>query len=320
MRHVLFFTLFLVASLAMCTLAFLLLSGNSSVMTALLANLAASCPLSLLVCVIDYQLIRRIGVDTSWRMIACYLSTSLVGIVLVVLSMLILEPKSDIAKSVATFLVWNSILTLGMEIYLYHRRMLEKEALLARLEKEKAAYQFEALKQQLNPHFLFNSLNALASLAYQDAEKTNLFVKKLSAVYRYLLQTADKPLVTLREELSFLRSYLYLEEIRFGSAMQISIDVPQEMQARKIVPASLQLLVENAFKHNIATESQPLRISVKAEGDAIIVKNRLQPRGDVLSNKKGLKNLAAQFEACGREIKTEKGETSFSVALPLFAE
>lgn len=317
MRRFLFFVLFIVASLTMCTLAFLLLSGNISVMSSLLTNLAVSIPLSLLVCVIDYQLIRRIGVETSWRMVACYLATSLVGVVLVMPVTFVLEPKSDVPKSIDTFLIWNSILTLGMEIYLYHRRMLEKEAQLARTEREKAAYQLEALKNQISPHFLFNSLNALASLAYQDAEKTNLFAKKLSSVYRYLLLTADKQTVTLREELSFLRSYLYLEDIRFGSAMQVSISVPDTFLSMQIVPASLQLLVENALKHNIATVAQPLCIVISACDSHLTVSNNLQVRSEVATNKKGLANLRRQYEACDKVISVNKSPSTFSVTLPL---
>lgn len=99
-----------------------------------------------------------------------------------------------------------------IEIFLYHKSQLENEMKLNIAEKEKAVYQFETLKNQINPHFLFNSLNVLSSLAYQDAEKANLFAKKLSSVYRYLLATHERETVTLQEEMQFVDSYLYLEK------------------------------------------------------------------------------------------------------------
>lgn len=129
----------------------------------------------------------------------------------------------SIASSVFPIVLWNSLIVLFIELFFYNRRQTEQQRQLALMEKEKAIYQFEALKNQINPHFLFNSLNVLASLAYEDAEKTNRFAKKLSGVYRYLLTTHDRPLVTVAEELAFVESYLYLERIRFGDALRIEI-------------------------------------------------------------------------------------------------
>lgn len=222
-----------------------------------------------------------------------------------------------VLEGVLTFVMWNSMVVLGIELFLYHKSIMEKETLLARMECEKATYQYEALKSQMNPHFLFNSLNALASLAYQDAEKANLFAKKLSQAYRYLLATYERQLVTLDEELNFLCAYLYLEDIRFGQAVQVNIFVDNKERKRLIVPAALQTLVENALKHNVATEERPLKISVTACEGYITVENNLQERGEVPSNKVGLSNLRRQYEIHGRQIQVEKTHNRFTVTLPL---
>lgn len=321
MRKYLYFALLIALSLAACTATFVQLAGGRA--SAAMFIFGINFPICLLLCAIYYKVILRLS-QTSFlrhhrylRILVDWASVTVIGSVMSLAGHRLLGSTSSELTITLTFILWNSIVLLGVELYVYHRSVLDKKTQLARLEKEKAAYQFEALKQQINPHFLFNSLNALASLAYQDAEKTNLFAKKLSSVYRYLLLTADKQTVALREELSFLNAYLYLENIRFGRAMQVKIDIPDAFMSMQIVPASLQLLVENALKHNIATEDHPLCIEISARNACLTVVNNLQPRGEVATNKKGLKNLSRQFEACGLTVKIEKTDTSFTVSLPL---
>lgn len=304
-----------------CIATFVQLSGGQ--VSAAVFIFSLNFPLCLLLCAVYYKVIFRLSRTIFFkhhrhlRILVDWLCATAIGSAISLAGHHLLGSDASALTITMTFVLWNSIVVLGVELYVYHRSVLEKETQLARLEKEKAAYQFEALKQQINPHFLFNSLNALASLAYQDAEKTNLFAKKLSSVYRYLLLTADKQLVTLREELSFLNSYLYLENIRFGSAMHVEIDIPDSFLFQKIVPASLQLLVENALKHNIATTESPLRISIIARDNSLTVSNNLQPRGEVATNKKGLENLGQQYKACGKAINILKSNDKFSVTLPL---
>ena len=185
------------------------------------------------------------------------------------------------------------------------------------MEKEKVQYQFEALKNQVNPHFLFNSLNVLASLAYQDADKTNLFVKKLAEVYRYLLKTSDRPTVTLEEELHFIEAFLYLINIRFGETLQVIIDNNDNQRHRLVIPASLQMLVENAIKHNIATTKSPLVMHINIGEKGIIVSNNLQLRSYV-GNKNGigLTNLRNQYVFHGKDLTIKKTATDFLVEIP----
>ena len=187
---------------------------------------------------------------------------------------------------------------------------------LAIIEKEKIQYQYETLKAQINPHFLFNSLNVLSSLAYSDAEKTNLFAKKLSGVYRYLLLTNNRPMVTLKEELAFLESYVFLEKIRFEDTLFIEIDEYDLYGTRLIIPVSLQLLVENAIKHNIATLKNPLIIRIGFTDEGIMVSNNLQLRSSVDRGGVGLGNLEKQYALYDKAIDIVESTTEFVVRVP----
>ena len=215
---------------------------------------------------------------------------------------------------------WNWIIVLQIEIFFYSLQRSEMEKQMAVIEKEKALYQFEVLKIQINPHFLFNSLNVLASLAYQDTEKTNRFAKKLSTVYRYLLTTHGRATVTVQEELSFVESYLYLEHIRFGDALHVEIEDDLRNHHCLVIPASIQMLVENALKHNISTKKSPLIVHISIGNEGITVRNNLQLRNYVASNRAGLKNLQRQYALYGTLVEILKDEKEFVVKLPFVGE
>ena len=215
---------------------------------------------------------------------------------------------------------WNWIIVLQIEIFFYSLQRSEMEKQMAVIEKEKALYQFEVLKNQINPHFLFNSLNVLASLAYQDTEKTNRFAKKLSTVYRYLLTTHGRATVTVQEELSFVESYLYLEHIRFGDALHVEIEDDLRNHHCLVIPASIQMLVENALKHNISTKKSPLIVHISIGNEGITVRNNLQLRNYVASNGAGLKNLQRQYALYGTLVEILKDEKEFVVKLPFVCE
>ncbi|MEG2162655.1 MAG: histidine kinase [Chryseobacterium sp.] len=221
----------------------------------------------------------------------------------------------EILNSAIFIILWNSIVVLLIEIFFYNQRQIEAEKTIAIIEKEKIQYQYETLKTQINPHFLFNSLNVLASLAYEDATKANLFAKRMSSVYRYVLLTSERPTVTLKEELAFLDAYVFLEKIRFEDNLQISIINHADL-SRKVIPVSLQLLVENAVKHNIATVNQPLTVKVEITENEIMVSNILQQRASLESGGIGLKNLQKQYALYNKVIEVIKTETHFIVKLP----
>lgn len=227
----------------------------------------------------------------------------------------ILDGDPEIMKSTIFIVLWNSIIVLLIEIFFYNQRQIEAENKMAVMEKEKIQYQYETLKAQVNPHFLFNSLNVLASLAYEDTEKANLFAKKMSGVYRYLLMTNEHPTVSLKEELKFLDSYIFLEKIRFENNLLIKLNNTTDGN-RKVIPVSMQLLLENAVKHNITTSNHPLTVHIEISEEGITVTNNLQLRKTADHGGVGLKNLQKQYALYNKAIRIIKTDHSFIVKMP----
>ncbi|MEM9833494.1 MAG: histidine kinase [Bacteroidota bacterium] len=187
-----------------------------------------------------------------------------------------------------------------------------------KLKTERVASQYESLKNQVNPHFLFNSLNALTSLVYEDQKQAAKFIKKLADVYRYVLDNQDKEVVPLSEELKFVEAYIFLQKIRFEDNLQVDIQAPN--YELMILPLSLQMLVENAIKHNIISDDQPLQIRVYQEGeDILVIENNLQSKiSHEYSSGLGLKNIQSRYaHLSGQEVKIQNGPDKFIVRLPL---
>jgi sensor histidine kinase YesM len=147
-----------------------------------------------------------------------------------------------------------------------------------RLKKEQLVSQFELLKTQISPHFLFNSLNALMALVPEDTHLSVLFIQKLSNVYRHMLNYSEKHLIDLKEEMIFLQDYLFLYQIRFGENLIINYNLPADLLHIQVIPFSLQILVENSIKHNIISNRKPLRIDISSDGEVIVVRNNLQKK------------------------------------------
>jgi hypothetical protein len=187
-----------------------------------------------------------------------------------------------------------------------------------RAKKESVAAQYESLKNQVNPHFLFNSLNALTNLVYEDQDKAAKFIKQLSEVYRYVLDTRDKELVALAEEVKFLDSYLYLQQIRFGEKLNLKVSL--ENATGHVAPLALQMLIENAIKHNVIAEDQPLFINVKVESGFIVVENNLQQKNipSEGSSGIGLENIQKRYEfLSNQKVIIENTGDVFRVKLPV---
>jgi len=182
--------------------------------------------------------------------------------------------------------------------------------------------QLDLLKTQVNPHFLFNNLNTLASLIPEDPERAVNFVQNLSVVYRTILEVREKELVTLEEEGQWLASYIYLLEARFGESLTVELDVPEALWQRFVVPLALQILLENAIKHNVVASKRPLLVRIYATDQpepTLIVSNNLQRKMQIEpSTQTGLANIAKRYALlCDREPKITETETDFTVALPL---
>jgi len=187
-----------------------------------------------------------------------------------------------------------------------------------KLKAEMLAYKYESLRNQINPHFLFNSLNVLSDLVYDDQALAVKFIRQLSDLFRYVLDSRDKELVPLQEELDFIHSFTFLLKTRFEDKLKIEIDV-QLNPNDYIVPMTLQLLIENAVKHNEVSAAFPLRISIRRVGDYLEVENNLQPKsvGDD-SKKTGLKNITQQFAFFSEKpIKIITSDERYLVRVPI---
>jgi two-component system LytT family sensor kinase len=187
-----------------------------------------------------------------------------------------------------------------------------------KLREENLIFQNETLKNQINPHFLFNSLNTLSSLIADRPDDAEKFINKLSSIYRYILENSQKDRVPLKTELDFIMDYFELHKVRDREKIVLNIDTT-DVTGFDIIPVSLQILIENAVKHNITTRENPLIISVTIEGQHIIVKNNLQKMGLRLeSTKMGLKNLAERVRlVTKRDLIVEETNDFFIVRVPL---
>lgn len=188
-----------------------------------------------------------------------------------------------------------------------------------KLKTERVASQYETLKNQVNPHFLFNSLNALTSLVYEDQDQAARFIKKLADVYRYVLDNQQKEVVPLEEELQFVKSYIFLQQMRFEDNLIVDIEVPADTEAM-IPPLSLQMLIENAVKHNIISDDQPLYLQISVEQDKFLkVENNLQPKRTYeYSSGLGLQNIRSRYAyLSGKKVEVQDGPQHFTVRLPL---
>ncbi|MFK7832363.1 MAG: histidine kinase [Winogradskyella sp.] len=185
-----------------------------------------------------------------------------------------------------------------------------------------ASAKFDALKNQLDPHFLFNSLNVLTSLIEENPVNAQKFTTSLSKVYRYVLEQKSKELVTVDEELNFARTYMSLLKMRFEDSIIFEIPDKASNPESKVVPLSLQLLLENAVKHNMVTTSKPLHIKIYEDGDHLVVMNNLQPKQIVKkSSGVGLENIKQRYQLLSnRKVHINQREKDFAVAIPMLTK
>lgn len=225
------------------------------------------------------------------------------------------ESLTYVIVAIVITLLVNSIYT-SIEFFNYWRKTLkEKEE----FKRTSLSAEFEALKNQVNPHFLFNSLNTLSSLIDENPRQANEFVQKLSSVYRYVLAHRDKETVLLQEEVEFIKSYIFLNKIRFGDNLTTAIDINEECFALHIPTLTLQMLVENAIKHNVISSQKPLHITIGCKDGYIEVSNNLQPKLMLAeSSGIGLNNIIERYKFLTKqEVLITKTETCFVVKVPL---
>ncbi len=186
------------------------------------------------------------------------------------------------------------------------------------LKREQLMTEYNALKNQINPHFLFNNLTALNSLIMSDKQKALQFVEELSGIFRYVLEMKDKDVVPIHSEIEFIQSIKFLYKIRHGDALQINIDIPNKADFY-IIPMALQMLIENAIKHNVASDEKPLIVRLFKHEKHLIVSNNLQQKtAHIVSNKIGLENIRKRYELlCRKKMIVEKTQNEFIVKLPV---
>jgi LytS/YehU family sensor histidine kinase len=196
----------------------------------------------------------------------------------------------------------------------------EARTQLINLQKENLQSQFDVLKQQVNPHFLFNSLNVLTSLIKLEPDLAEKFSEHLSKVYRYVLENKDNELVDLNTELIFLDAYIFLLNIRFVNKLHVNIDIPESKRSYQVIPLAMQLLIENAIKHNIMSKSNPLQIDIFIDKKNFLnIVNNLQERpSQIISTGVGLKNIQNRYLLLNNtEPVFEKTNTHFIAKVPL---
>jgi len=226
--------------------------------------------------------------------------------------------NNSLKKMLSVYFACFFMIAIYEAIYFYTKL---KESIEAREEAKQAQIrsELEGLRSQVNPHFLFNSMNTLMNIVTKDQNLAVNFLGKLSKVYRYVLENREEQIIPLRKELDFINAYVFLQKERFRGSLEVALNIPEVYLERKIIPLSLQSLFENAIKHNTVSQKKPLLIEVFVEGENLVVKNNLQRKEQVMdSTKFGLKNIETRYRFfTQRSISISETNTHFSVAIPL---
>jgi len=289
-------------------------------------------PMLVLVIWLDWLMLRRLE-SHSWEkkrwlralleLPAILLIGSLLGSLITVLFQVFIRYEQPFGEVLRNNLLITAILNIligtGLEAFIYYQKHQTALMKTQALEKENIHLRFETLKKQLDPHFLFNSLNVLASLITKDSAKAQEFIDEFSLVYRYTLEVIDKQVVTVAEEIDFARSYLFLQQIRFGEGLQAEIKIDPAISHYLLPPLAIQILLENALKHNIASRDLPLLVRIFSAADALVVVNNVQKKnGETRGSGVGLANLAARYALLTDEQpKINHTAAEYQVTLPL---
>lgn len=228
---------------------------------------------------------------------------------------------NETAKSNLVSIILLSLMTMAMYEAVYYYIRLQKS--IRDEEQAKQAIvqaQLDALRNQAQPHFLFNTLNTLRDIIDQNSkEEAKEFVDKISDVYRFILESGNANLIPLRDEVKFSKSYMHIQSERFGDNLKVDWNLPDEILDQLIAPMSLQLLLENAIKHNVISKAKPLKIEVTATKQQVIVQNKIQAKSTQLpSTKLGLKNIEKRYALISNKtMEVSNDGSTFTVSLPL---
>jgi hypothetical protein len=227
------------------------------------------------------------------------------------------NPESYIVSSIITFFV-----TLTIHAIYFYKAYNENKVKEQKIIAGTANAKFESLKNQIDPHFLFNSLNVLSSLIEENPENAQRFTTSLSKIYRYVLEQKDKELVSVAEELAFAKTYMNLLKMRFENSITFQLPTDFDNLEARVVPLSLQLLLENTIKHNVVSENKPLQITIYIQDNYLVVQNNLQKK-EVLQDRQGvgLQNIVSRYALLSkRKVLVEQTETEFKVLIPILTK
>lgn len=227
------------------------------------------------------------------------------------------SPANYVIASIITF-----IMTLFAHAIYFYRSYQENRVKQEKIIAGTASAKFESLKNQIDPHFLFNSLNVLSSLIEENPENAQKFTASLSKIYRYVLEQRDKELVSIEEELAFAKTYMNLLKMRFENSIFYELPEKVNNPEAKIVPLSLQLLLENTVKHNVVSEKKPLRIRIFERNNCLVVQNDYQKK-EVLKDRQGvgLQNIISRYAILSeRKVRITQNDKEFTVELPLLTK
>jgi hypothetical protein len=266
-----------------------------------------------------------ISTDVNKRIIvqvaATYILTLCLGEVIRIGSESVLHvqfPKVLQAFGYLLFFLLSIVMNLIYFGTIYFFRWKKDLVNLANMQREQAMVKYDALKNQLNPHFLFNALTSLNSLIFENQQLASEFLQQLSKVYRYVLQHKENATVTLRTELTFISHYIALLKTRFSDTVELVIQINEQENGKEIVPVTLQILIENAIKHNIASVTAPLKISIYSIDNFLLVENNINKKAQVeTSNKQGLQNLKSLYDHLStKPLEIIQTKDSFIVKIP----
>lgn len=241
--------------------------------------------------------------------------------------------KMNVSEFLNERMIWVHmfyvILSLGVSTFMHARSFMlkwkqasKKEVIEQKIIAGTASAKFESLKNQIDPHFLFNSLNVLSSLIEENPDNAQRFTTSLSKIYRYVLEQKDKELVTVEEELSFAKTYMNLLKMRFENSLTYDISLEHLDAEAKVVPLSLQLLLENTVKHNVVSEQKPLHIKIFVENDYLVIQNNFQKK-EILSDRQGvgLQNIIERYRIITkRKVLIDQNEQAFTVKIPILTK
>ncbi|WP_291854619.1 sensor histidine kinase [Marinilabilia sp.] len=267
----------------------------------------------------NYKILKRIFIQIIFSVTLAVLVSLIFTLIASAIKPYSEDFKRVVISNMLIFSVVNVFVMAILEGWIFYIKSKRSEKKARNLQEELSQIKYEVLKSQINPHFMFNSLNVLSGMINKDTGKAQQFIDEFSHIYRYVLETIEQSVATLEKEIDFMQSYLFLQQIRYGNDLSYSVNIQADLLKKIMPPLSLQVVLENAIKHNIINEARPLRIEVFSQKHFLIIRNNLQPKmSKNPSTGLGLKNLTKRYAMIGPEEPVFSIDANYYIAkLPL---